>query len=67
MLCFWTYQQSEEDQGHLLHFHVESDISIQGAKLDVSDSFVYFGSILSRNGSLNSEINLRNAKSQQSL
>lgn len=42
--------------------YVEPNILIQGTRLDVVDSFVYLGSSLSRDGSLDSEIDLRLGK-----
>jgi hypothetical protein len=41
------------------HPYVEPNIFVEGTKLDVVDSFVYLGSTLSRDISLDSEIHLR--------
>ena len=45
--------------------HVEPNIFVQRTRLVVVDSFVYLGSILSWDGSINSEINLRIEKASK--
>ena len=42
--------------------YVEPNIMVEGKKLKVTDSFVYLGSTLSRDGTLDAEINQRIAK-----
>ena len=45
----------------------EPNIFVQGTRLDVVDSIVYLGSTLSRDGSLDSEINLTIEKASKAL
>ena len=42
--------------------YVEPNITVEGNRLGVGDSFAYLGSTLSRNGSLDAEISRRIAK-----
>ena len=42
--------------------YVEPNITVEGNRLGVVDSFVYLGSSLSRNGTLDAEISRRIAK-----
>ena len=47
--------------------YVEPKITVEGNRLGVVDSFVYLGSTLSRNGSLDAEISRRIAKASTAL
>ena len=62
MHYFLTYHRPEEDQSHS---HVEPNIFVQGTRLEMVDYFVYLCSTRSREGSFDSEINLRIEKASQ--
>ena len=47
--------------------YMEPNIFVNGQRLEVVDSFVYLGSTLSRDGSLDEEINTRISKASQSF
>ena len=66
MQCIWVKYQSEKDKSnvHTCPWRnlIETYIKVNGARLDVVDIFVYLGSTVSRDGSLDAEIYSRISK-----
>ena len=65
-LAFWSNHQPEKSKvmytPPIGQVYVEPNITVEDNRLAVVDSFVYLGSTLSRNGSLDAEIYRRIAK-----
>ena len=66
MQCIWVNYWSEKDKINVYTYpckpYIEPNITVNGARLDVVDTFVYLGSTILRDGSLYAEIYSRISK-----
>ena len=72
MSFFWSHHQPEKDKSYVytptgVEPYVEPNIFIGETKLEVVDKFVYLGSTLSRDGSLDEETAFRINKATKSF